>query len=134
VPKVGFDPRFVHTAQCSKTALSDAGFDLLTKLLCLHAEARITASAALRHPWFREAPLPQKVPEEQLAKLRQEYNEGAKAAVAAAEAKKAAAAAEAQRAQVQAVVDQQRRAQLLAAQRMAAMMTMGMNQWQGFPG
>ncbi|EYU19618.1 hypothetical protein MIMGU_mgv1a021441mg [Erythranthe guttata] len=40
------------------TIPSDAGFDLLNKLLTYDPEKRITAEAALRHEWFREVPLP----------------------------------------------------------------------------
>ncbi|KAL7108302.1 hypothetical protein ACP275_06G104300 [Erythranthe tilingii] len=40
------------------TVPSDAGFDLLNKLLTYDPEKRITAEAALRHEWFREVPLP----------------------------------------------------------------------------
>lgn len=38
--------------------LSNAGFDLLNKLLTCDPEKRITADAALNHQWFRELPLP----------------------------------------------------------------------------
>lgn len=38
--------------------LSDAGFDLLRSLLAWDPAARPTAAEALRHEWFREAPLP----------------------------------------------------------------------------
>ncbi|KAK8987712.1 hypothetical protein V6N11_027455 [Hibiscus sabdariffa] len=38
--------------------VSDAGFDLLNKLLTYDPEERITAEAALNHEWFREVPLP----------------------------------------------------------------------------
>ncbi|KAL2455192.1 Protein kinase superfamily protein [Abeliophyllum distichum] len=38
--------------------LSDAGFDLLNKLLTYDPDKRITAEAALNHEWFREVPLP----------------------------------------------------------------------------
>ncbi|XP_016508954.1 cyclin-dependent kinase G-2 [Nicotiana tabacum] len=38
--------------------LSDAGFDLLNKLLTYDPDQRITAEAALNHEWFREVPLP----------------------------------------------------------------------------
>ncbi|XP_068665087.1 cyclin-dependent kinase G-2-like [Aristolochia californica] len=37
--------------------LSEAGFDLLNKLLTYDPEKRITAEAALSHEWFREVPL-----------------------------------------------------------------------------
>lgn len=33
--------------------LSPAGFDLLSRLLCINPARRITASEALDHPWFR---------------------------------------------------------------------------------
>ncbi|KAG0456113.1 hypothetical protein HPP92_023901 [Vanilla planifolia] len=38
--------------------LSDAGFDLLNRLLTYDPDKRITAEDALNHPWFREYPLP----------------------------------------------------------------------------
>ncbi|XP_047071027.1 cyclin-dependent kinase G-2-like isoform X1 [Lolium rigidum] len=38
--------------------LSEAGFDLLNKLLTYDPEKRISADAALQHPWFHEVPLP----------------------------------------------------------------------------
>nr|GLL32658.1 cyclin-dependent kinase G-2 isoform X1 [Ipomoea trifida] len=38
--------------------LSDAGFDLLNRLLTYDPEKRITADEALNHEWFREVPLP----------------------------------------------------------------------------
>jgi cell division cycle 2-like protein len=43
----------------NKPWLSEAGFDLLSSLLELCPERRITAREALHHPWFREHPLPQ---------------------------------------------------------------------------
>jgi serine/threonine protein kinase len=36
--------------------LSAAGADLLNQLLTYDPEKRISAKAALRHPWFSEAP------------------------------------------------------------------------------
>ncbi|KAM0842841.1 hypothetical protein ACQ4PT_058097 [Festuca glaucescens] len=39
--------------------LSEAGFDLLKRMLTYDPETRISADAALKHEWFREAPLPQ---------------------------------------------------------------------------
>ncbi|CAN1802188.1 Cyclin-dependent kinase G-2 [Linum perenne] len=38
--------------------LSDLGYDLLSRLLTYDPEKRITADAALNHPWFKEVPLP----------------------------------------------------------------------------
>jgi len=38
--------------------LSEAGFDLLNKLLTYDPEKRISADAALQHQWFHEVPLP----------------------------------------------------------------------------
>lgn len=38
--------------------LSDAGVDLLNKLLTYDPDKRITARQALRHPYFSERPLP----------------------------------------------------------------------------
>lgn len=31
---------------------SDAGLDLMTKLLCYNPASRLTAEEALKHPWF----------------------------------------------------------------------------------
>ncbi|CAM0945354.1 unnamed protein product [Alopecurus aequalis] len=39
--------------------LSEAGFDLLNRMLTYDPEMRISADAALKHEWFREVPLPQ---------------------------------------------------------------------------
>ncbi|KAK4377007.1 hypothetical protein RND71_003303 [Anisodus tanguticus] len=49
---------FPATAFTGSTVLSDAGYDLLNKLLTYDPEKRITADAALNHDWFREVPLP----------------------------------------------------------------------------
>jgi cell division cycle 2-like protein len=38
--------------------LSDAGFDLLSRLLALNPAKRLSAKEALEHEWFREGPLP----------------------------------------------------------------------------
>lgn len=38
--------------------LSDAGLDLLSRMLSCDPAARITAAAALQHPWFQETPKP----------------------------------------------------------------------------
>jgi cell division cycle 2-like protein len=40
--------------------LTDKGYDLLSKLLCLNPNKRVTATEALKHPWFNENPLPVK--------------------------------------------------------------------------
>eukprot|EP01017_Pseudomicrothorax_dubius_P005865 TRINITY_DN11586_c0_g1_i4.p1 TRINITY_DN11586_c0_g1~~TRINITY_DN11586_c0_g1_i4.p1 ORF type:complete len:147 (+),score=32.63 TRINITY_DN11586_c0_g1_i4:196-636(+) len=39
--------------------LSEQGMDLLKAMLTYNPEKRITATEALKHPWFKEAPLPQ---------------------------------------------------------------------------
>ncbi|KAL6779722.1 CDKH1 [Auxenochlorella protothecoides x Auxenochlorella symbiontica] len=41
-----------------RPTLSEAGFDLLSSLLSLCPERRISAAEALQHPWFKEHPLP----------------------------------------------------------------------------
>lgn len=41
--------------------LSEAGFDLLNKLLTYDPEKRITPETALDHEWFREVPLPKSI-------------------------------------------------------------------------
>lgn len=38
--------------------LSDLGFDLLSRLLALNPERRISMREALEHPWFSEPPHP----------------------------------------------------------------------------
>ncbi|XP_042487468.1 cyclin-dependent kinase G-2-like [Macadamia integrifolia] len=50
--------KFPATSFTGSPILSDAGFDLLNKLLTYDPEKRITAEAALNHEWFREVPLP----------------------------------------------------------------------------
>ncbi|KAJ4960418.1 hypothetical protein NE237_020328 [Protea cynaroides] len=50
--------KFPATSFTGSPILSDAGFDLLNKLLTYDPEKRITAEAALNHDWFREVPLP----------------------------------------------------------------------------
>ena len=41
--------------------LSDLGLDLLQKMMLYDPQQRITAEEALKHPWFKELPLPEKV-------------------------------------------------------------------------
>lgn len=50
--------KFPATSFTGSPVLSDAGFDLLNRLLTYDPEKRITAEAALNHEWFREVPLP----------------------------------------------------------------------------
>jgi cell division cycle 2-like protein len=50
--------KFPATSFTTAPVLSDAGFDLLNKLLTYDPEKRITAEAALKHEWFKEVPLP----------------------------------------------------------------------------
>ncbi|KAK1271913.1 Cyclin-dependent kinase G-2 [Acorus gramineus] len=50
--------KFPPTSFCGGPTLSEAGFDLLNRLLTYDPEKRITAEAALQHEWFREVPLP----------------------------------------------------------------------------
>ncbi|KAL6999742.1 Cyclin-dependent kinase G-2 [Sarracenia purpurea var. burkii] len=50
--------KFPATSFTGSPVLSDAGFDLLNKLLTYDPEKRITAEDALKHDWFREVPLP----------------------------------------------------------------------------
>ncbi|KAL6957948.1 cyclin-dependent kinase [Sarracenia purpurea var. burkii] len=50
--------KFPATSFTGSPVLSDAGFDLLNKLLTYDPEKRITAEDALKHEWFREVPLP----------------------------------------------------------------------------
>ncbi|KAF3785345.1 Cyclin-dependent kinase G-2 [Nymphaea thermarum] len=51
-------PKFTAATFSGKPALSDAGFDLLNRLLTYDPEKRITADEALNHDWFREFPPP----------------------------------------------------------------------------
>ncbi|PWA96393.1 Protein kinase, catalytic domain-containing protein [Artemisia annua] len=50
--------KFPATSFTGSPVLSDAGFDLLNRLLTYNPEKRITAQEALNHEWFREVPLP----------------------------------------------------------------------------
>ncbi|KAL5998167.1 hypothetical protein ACLOJK_009105 [Asimina triloba] len=50
--------KFPPTSFSGQPTLSEAGFDLLNKLLTYDPKKRITAEAALNHEWFREVPLP----------------------------------------------------------------------------
>ncbi|KAJ6834766.1 cyclin-dependent kinase G-2 isoform X1 [Iris pallida] len=50
--------KFPPTSFSGRPTLSEAGFDLLNKLLTYDPEKRITAEAALEHSWFTEVPLP----------------------------------------------------------------------------
>ncbi|KAI7749265.1 hypothetical protein M8C21_030909 [Ambrosia artemisiifolia] len=50
--------KFPATSFTGSPVLSDAGFDLLNRLLTYDPEKRITAEEALNHEWFREVPLP----------------------------------------------------------------------------
>ncbi|XP_065873519.1 cyclin-dependent kinase G-2-like [Euphorbia lathyris] len=50
--------KFPASSFTGSSVLSDLGFDLLNKLLTYDPEKRLTAEAALNHPWFNEVPLP----------------------------------------------------------------------------
>ncbi|CAN1221090.1 Cyclin-dependent kinase G-2 [Linum grandiflorum] len=50
--------KFPGRSVTGSTVLSDLGYDLLSRLLTYDPEKRITADAALDHPWFKEVPLP----------------------------------------------------------------------------
>lgn len=50
--------KFPPTSFSGRPTLSEAGFDLLNKLLTYDPEKRITAEEALNHQWFQEVPLP----------------------------------------------------------------------------
>ncbi|KAK8516723.1 hypothetical protein V6N13_080828 [Hibiscus sabdariffa] len=50
--------KFPATSFTGTPVLSDAGFDLLNKLLTYDPEKRLTAEDALNHEWFHEVPLP----------------------------------------------------------------------------
>jgi len=61
VPRTGFDPRDVHGNRYKNTALSDEGFDLLTKLLEPERSNRLSAGARERAPSLSDA-FPAKTP------------------------------------------------------------------------
>ncbi|PPR87617.1 hypothetical protein GOBAR_AA33072 [Gossypium barbadense] len=50
--------KFPVASFTGSAVLSDAGFDLLNRLLTYDPDKRITADDALKHDWFRELPLP----------------------------------------------------------------------------
>ncbi|KAL8150992.1 hypothetical protein V2J09_020800 [Rumex salicifolius] len=50
--------KFPATSFTGSPVLSDAGFDLMNKLLTYDPEKRMTAEEALQHEWFQEVPLP----------------------------------------------------------------------------
>ncbi|KAL5724763.1 cyclin-dependent kinase [Ranunculus cassubicifolius] len=50
--------KFPATSFTGSPILSEAGFDLLNKLLTYDPQKRISADEALNHEWFREVPLP----------------------------------------------------------------------------
>ena len=72
---------------------SEAGVDLLGRMLCYDPARRITAAQAVRHPWFAEAPAPCPPHKMPVFKSRQQAAATATAAAAAAAATAAAAAA-----------------------------------------
>lgn len=41
--------------------LSDLGLDLMLKMMTYDPAKRITAEEALKHPWFKESPLPEAI-------------------------------------------------------------------------
>ncbi|CAM8925015.1 unnamed protein product [Rhodiola kirilowii] len=49
--------KFPVTSFTGSPALSDAGFDLLNRMLTYDPTKRITVHEALNHPWFQEVPL-----------------------------------------------------------------------------
>ena len=49
---------FPAAAFSGQPCLNAAGFNLLSGLLCPCPESRLSAAAALEHPWFTEEPLP----------------------------------------------------------------------------
>lgn len=50
--------RFTGSFIGSIPLLSDAGFDLLTRMLDMNPATRISAEEALAHRWFEESPRP----------------------------------------------------------------------------
>jgi cell division cycle 2-like protein len=52
----GLRKMFPVTGFSGRPTLSSSGFDLLSGLLSYEPSKRLTADAALRHPWFDEAP------------------------------------------------------------------------------
>lgn len=57
------------------TALSDAGYDLLTAALTCDPEQRSSATKALTHAWFSEAPLPTPLSRAAIRQLRRNRDE-----------------------------------------------------------
>ncbi|KAG9446662.1 hypothetical protein H6P81_012790 [Aristolochia fimbriata] len=53
--------KFPRASFTGRSVLSEAGLDLLNKLLTYDPEKRITAEDALNHEWFREVPLPKSI-------------------------------------------------------------------------
>jgi len=52
---------FLRNSFIGEACLSENGLDLLSKMLYYDPAKRITASEALKHPWFKEGPPPQDV-------------------------------------------------------------------------
>lgn len=58
-PADGWTPSVAYVAATHKTtALSEAGYELLSGFLTCDPANRLSAAAALRHAWFSESPLP----------------------------------------------------------------------------
>ena len=69
-PAEGYTPSAPHLLGHRTTALSDAGYELLNSFLTCDPEQRMTASAALHHPWFKEQPLPVPLTRSEIRQLR----------------------------------------------------------------
>ena len=69
-PTDGYSPTNLASATCKTTALSDAGFDLLSSTLTCDPAQRISADAALDHSWFSEQPTPVPLTRSEIRLLR----------------------------------------------------------------
>jgi serine/threonine protein kinase len=74
-PAEGYTPAAAQLSEHRTTALSDAGFELLNAFLTCDPEQRATAATALRHPWFKEAPLPVPLSRSEIRQLRRNREE-----------------------------------------------------------
>ena len=65
--------KFAEVNRTNNTVLNHQGFDLLSKMLQYSPDSRITASEALNHSWFKEAPHPCKPSDMPIYKAYNQY-------------------------------------------------------------